>query len=52
MNGLIKDIARVAVFHGAPGVHHQYFVTDPRHHTQIVGDHNDGSIEFPFQVIQ
>ena len=26
MNGLIKDIARVAIFHRAPGVHYQHFV--------------------------
>ncbi|CST26171.1 Uncharacterised protein [Shigella sonnei] len=51
MNGLIKDIARVAIFHRAPGVHYQHFVADPRHHAKIVGNHNDGGIKFPLQFI-
>ncbi|MNN65396.1 hypothetical protein D3C81_1808950 [compost metagenome] len=52
MNGFIKDIARAAIFHGAPGIHHQNLVTYPGNHTEVVGDHNNRGIEFALQFIQ
>ena len=52
MRRLIEDIARLTVLHGAPGVHHQHFIADPCHHPKVVGDHDNGRVEFAFKLIQ
>ncbi|MNO99099.1 hypothetical protein D3C76_908640 [compost metagenome] len=47
----IEDVVDPAVLHGATGVHHQHLVTDARHHAKIVGDHDDGGVELPLELV-
>ncbi len=42
----------LGLFHDLPGIHDCYRVTDLGHHRNIVGDQQDGQIQFFFQTLQ
>ena len=44
------DILHIAGFHDPAPVHHDNLIRDIRHHTEIVGDHQNSHLQFLLQI--